>query len=371
MHDQFRRVQDEYFRLRGQFSVGIINEQEFDNALHALSIQDAQGHDWMIGANTGKWYVYDGTQWTEADPFQTKTIAPPPAPDAMAELIAPTAAESVPPRGRGLALPFLLASIILLLVAALAYILFNLDSISFADAESLPTRIPPQTAIAIGTTRVVPTATATRTRAVPTTENVNANTTRIPMTVTPPPLVVEPTTTRPVMTAIPTITPGGPIRNVGDIGGATEPDDFNSEGAPEAKEQTPAAAPPPTQQPGLSPDVYITGLSVSPNPPPQRQDVTFTATFLNTNPNDVGMEWRVVFLDPAKQGRNKDWGQSQLVGVNIPPGRHTHSLTFSPVTSSGPCITLQVLVARGLPDGGRFFLPSTSGGAFATTMTFC
>lgn len=105
MDQKFREVQDEYFRLRGLFSTGRLTQSEFEAALDKLMF-DYQGRYWMIGVNTGKWYVHDGTRWNEAEPpaeppnepsvsaaarpemgtpatreYKPAVVAPPPSPD--------------------------------------------------------------------------------------------------------------------------------------------------------------------------------------------------------------------------------------------------------------------------------------------------
>jgi hypothetical protein len=69
MQDQYRRVEEEYFKLRGQLAVGRITREQFETALHALMLTDAQGRSWMLGIETGKWHMYDGGQWLVADPY--------------------------------------------------------------------------------------------------------------------------------------------------------------------------------------------------------------------------------------------------------------------------------------------------------------
>ncbi len=89
----FQRVEQEFKRLSDQLAAGQINREQYDAALRDLMIQDAQGRYWTIGANTGKWYVNDGTQWVEAAPPQEPNLTAvlPPTPPA------PPPAASVPP----------------------------------------------------------------------------------------------------------------------------------------------------------------------------------------------------------------------------------------------------------------------------------
>lgn len=358
MYEQFQQIEQEYYTLRGQFSVGRLTAEEFDAALHSLQVQDARGRIWMIGANTGNWYYSEDGGWHAGNPFQADTVSKPP-PEVDAVPPAPIGRKEPDPLpGRGIALPFLASAVILMLVAGIAFFLFRADTTAGPNSAGLPTRIVPPTRIALQPTAPL-TSTPTRTATPRVTSPAGA--TLIPITVTPPALVLEPTDAAPVLTTIPTITPGafgGNASTTQNDDGSFEDTSFNP--TPDSGLST-----------GLPPDVYVTDLRVSPNPPAQRQPATFTVSFLNTNPQSVGLEWRVVIMNPNKPGRNKDWGESQLVGITIPPGRSEFSLTYTPVTNSGPCIPLQALVARSLDDNGRFLLPGIRGGQLITNLTFC
>ena len=67
-NNPFQKAEDEYFRLKGQLTAGRITREQFDAAIKELMVQDAQGRWWMLGADSGKWYVHDGTTWVEAQP---------------------------------------------------------------------------------------------------------------------------------------------------------------------------------------------------------------------------------------------------------------------------------------------------------------
>lgn len=370
--------------------MGRITESQFDAALRDLALQDTQGTYWMIGANTGAWYYFDGTNWLPGDPStarfgvptmpepqatapqfdaptvpqpQTSTshLYTPPVPQPQAAgASAPLYAEPKPRTAHGLALPFFVTGFVLVLVGAIAFWLFNGDLSAVTAAQPAATRIVAATAVAIVPSPAI-SSQATETPTPGASGDTNAA--AVPTRITPPAFVVPPTDTVPALSTIPTVTPGARVR-------ATAAAQDSSQGAPLTDASFPV--PPASVPPGsLPPDVYITNITASPNPPHQRQDITFTVSFLNTNPSSVGMEWRIVFLNPNKTGRNKDWGQSQLVGAQVPPGASQLSLVFTPVTSTGPCVPLQVLAARRLQDGGRFLLPGTGGGTFSTMMTFC
>jgi|GEM_PF-1090679 len=76
----FQRAENEYFRLRGQLETGRITRAQFESALKHLMLQDAQGRHWTLGADSGKWHVYDGRAWIESNPYAA--VSPPPPPFA-------------------------------------------------------------------------------------------------------------------------------------------------------------------------------------------------------------------------------------------------------------------------------------------------
>ncbi len=69
-----------FFELKGRLEVGAITEQNFKQEIEQLRFQDAAGHWWMIGAQSGKWYYYDGVRWIPGRPPQLPASPPPPPP---------------------------------------------------------------------------------------------------------------------------------------------------------------------------------------------------------------------------------------------------------------------------------------------------
>ncbi|MGB8648444.1 MAG: hypothetical protein WCF84_24625 [Anaerolineae bacterium] len=76
MKDQFRRAEDQYYALRGRLAAGWITREQFETALKQLMLQDSQGRYWMIGMESGGWYVYDGQRWVEAVPPIGSSLSP-------------------------------------------------------------------------------------------------------------------------------------------------------------------------------------------------------------------------------------------------------------------------------------------------------
>ncbi|MBI4672568.1 MAG: hypothetical protein HY741_12995 [Chloroflexi bacterium] len=92
--EQFTKVEEEYFRLRGKLAAGRITREQFDAALKDLMVQDAQGRYWMLGADSGKWFVHDGQAWVEAQPGVPTVEG---KPTSMPERAVPRRAPSQPP----------------------------------------------------------------------------------------------------------------------------------------------------------------------------------------------------------------------------------------------------------------------------------
>lgn len=62
------QMQARFFELKGKLAVGQIQEEEFKRELEKLRFQDIQGRWWMLGAQSGRWYYYNGARWLLGDP---------------------------------------------------------------------------------------------------------------------------------------------------------------------------------------------------------------------------------------------------------------------------------------------------------------
>lgn len=68
MADQFREVEAAFGRLKEKFGGGRISQQEFIDSLKQLRIKDDAGRFWMIGAQSGNWYFFNGEDWVQSRP---------------------------------------------------------------------------------------------------------------------------------------------------------------------------------------------------------------------------------------------------------------------------------------------------------------
>ena len=64
----FSQVASEFHNLKAQYDAGTLSEADFKTRLQDLMIQDEQGRWWMIGYETGQWYVHDGEKWVRGEP---------------------------------------------------------------------------------------------------------------------------------------------------------------------------------------------------------------------------------------------------------------------------------------------------------------
>jgi hypothetical protein len=62
------QMESRFFELKGKLAVGQITEDELKRELEKLRFQDQEGRWWMIGAQSGRWYYYDGARWLIGQP---------------------------------------------------------------------------------------------------------------------------------------------------------------------------------------------------------------------------------------------------------------------------------------------------------------
>jgi len=72
MSNPFHEVVATFSGLKEKFQAGEISRQQFIDEMKKLRLKDDQGRYWMIGAQTGKWYYFDGRDWIQAEPPSQK-----------------------------------------------------------------------------------------------------------------------------------------------------------------------------------------------------------------------------------------------------------------------------------------------------------
>jgi hypothetical protein len=91
MPPRFAEAERHFATLRARYQAGELDEAAYDAELQRLVIEDDAGDYWMLGADSGQWYWYDGEQWVRRDPTPPDAPVQPPPPGP------PPPAEAVPP----------------------------------------------------------------------------------------------------------------------------------------------------------------------------------------------------------------------------------------------------------------------------------
>ncbi len=68
LNQAFQRTEAAFYQLRFLYLSGQITTKEFESELKKLRVQDEEGKYWTLGAQTGKWYCFDGQKWMRAEP---------------------------------------------------------------------------------------------------------------------------------------------------------------------------------------------------------------------------------------------------------------------------------------------------------------
>lgn len=379
--DNYRASEDAYFKLRGQFDTGRISQEQFDEKLRELMVQDAQGRYWMLGADSGKWYFYDGANWVQSDPLSVATAAAATAAPIAAAITPPPGSEppsvmpvstAVPESSRGFPLVPLLVGVAIVILGIGAFLLFqNRDRFFFAQqppAQITPilpatiTRAPSPTA------PNAPTALAIATLIAPTAVSTSTVSTPVPVTVPPDNELPTTAVTMVVITSEPTATPELPTLLPSATMQPTQPSIATITPLPAT-----ATLPLPTRTPlpSVPPDVYVTALTIDPNPAFKNQNAAFTATFLNTTNSPRSYNWIILLYDPNKSGPNKGFGESTEVPVTIPVGQSTLTINHIPAKGPGGCVSLYARVGWKISPFEKPIFPNTVGDPVTVYFDVC
>jgi hypothetical protein len=66
--EAFRQVEAAYTRLRADLAAGRVNPDQYRAAFQKLKIQEPNGRQWTIDGQSGRWLLWDGSAWKQADP---------------------------------------------------------------------------------------------------------------------------------------------------------------------------------------------------------------------------------------------------------------------------------------------------------------
>jgi hypothetical protein len=268
-NDQFRQAKEKFFQLKGQLSTGRITQEQFDAALKDLMVQDEQGRYWMIGADSGKWYLHDGQRWVETQP-------PTGAPQQI-QTTPETYSRSQKSNWR----LWILGGCAITLLAVIGIGAFIVVSGLFPSPTAMPTQF------------IFPTIT--------------------PMS---PVVVVQPTQVPVIPTSIlPTAIPSSLPTIV----------------LPSPATPVPPSAIPATATPPIPPGLYVTKMRPEPPSPPPATDTSFWVTFLNTTNNPMRYKWKVYIYKP--DNLRNSFGETSAVTIDIPAGSSEQTVGMWRITA--------------------------------------
>jgi formylglycine-generating enzyme required for sulfatase activity len=188
----------EFRKLKAQYDAGVLSEADFKARLQDLMVQDEQGRWWMIGAETGQWYVHNGGKWERGEPPipQENLAAELAAPDAPAPPPQKPDAVETPPKARP-SIPWLRVGAGVVVAAVIIEVLAQLAG----HPQPTPTASP--TAALASTTSPAPTPTESSTSSlIPTAAPTD--------TLRPPSTATQPPSATPTSALAPSATPTAP-----------------------------------------------------------------------------------------------------------------------------------------------------------------
>lgn len=66
-------LEKQFFELKGKLDLGVLTAEQFKAQVDKLRFQDTLNRWWMIGAQSGRWYMYDGVRWVPSQPPRDAT----------------------------------------------------------------------------------------------------------------------------------------------------------------------------------------------------------------------------------------------------------------------------------------------------------
>ncbi|MCX7973131.1 MAG: hypothetical protein N3B16_01335 [Candidatus Aminicenantes bacterium] len=65
---RLKKLRLEFNRLKQLYHEGKLSQREFVAELKRLRVKDYEGKYWTIGAQSGRWYYFNGLHWVQAEP---------------------------------------------------------------------------------------------------------------------------------------------------------------------------------------------------------------------------------------------------------------------------------------------------------------
>jgi hypothetical protein len=67
---KFREIESLYKELKERQAAGEVSAEDMKSELKKMMLRDEENRFWMLGGKTGGWYMYDGSAWNPADPYE-------------------------------------------------------------------------------------------------------------------------------------------------------------------------------------------------------------------------------------------------------------------------------------------------------------
>jgi len=67
---KFRDLERLYKDLKERHASGEVSAEDMKSELKKMMLRDDENRFWMLGGKTGGWYMYDGSAWNSADPYE-------------------------------------------------------------------------------------------------------------------------------------------------------------------------------------------------------------------------------------------------------------------------------------------------------------
>lgn len=315
----FQDAEKAYRELKQQHAAGELTDEDFEAKVTKLECQDAQGHWWLLGVETGDWYMHDGEKWNKAQPppAPVAPAAPPPPADSGLAVEGGAAQKdtrgSVLParrkrvalagRGNGLPTPMLIGIIAAVAVVALLCLVggyFVISSVLGGNATARATTTP-TLSLALLPSPAIPTLTL------------------VPIDTPLPPPTIEVTPTR-------------------------------AAAKPTATKKPAPAGPTATAAVNVPPGVYVTNIETIPAIANIGDTIGFKVSFLNTTGSVQTYNWFVkVYQCPVQcQDFKHSHGETLLMNSNVATG--TSALSTSPTINLKAGISCDLIAIANYVD---------------------
>ena len=197
---RFAEAEQRFAALRARYQAGELDDAAYEAELQKLVIEDGAGGYWMLGADSGEWYWYDGQQWVRRDPpLAAAPVERPQAWLAPSPAVAPLMPAAAPAR-EGLPWKWIAVGFggLLVISAVVAGVLAVPRLLPLVSTPVKPTAVV-AAPTATGTAMLLPTATPT---VEPTATPLPTATPTVELAATPLPTATPPV--EPTVTSTPT-----------------------------------------------------------------------------------------------------------------------------------------------------------------------